>query len=74
MKILKVLIAYDGSECADAAVDDLRRAGLPEKTHAIVLSVVEHWLPPPSSLELFEAIDYREEMLALARRASVRLG
>jgi nucleotide-binding universal stress UspA family protein len=73
MKISKVLIAYDGSECADAALDDLRRAGLPEKAHAIVLSVVEHWLPPPSSLELFESIDYRQEMLAVARRAAARV-
>jgi nucleotide-binding universal stress UspA family protein len=73
MKISKVLIAYDGSECADAALEDLRRAGLPEKAHAIVLSVVENWLPPPSSLELFESIDYRQETLALARRASARV-
>jgi nucleotide-binding universal stress UspA family protein len=26
---MKILLAYDGSECADAALDDLRRAGLP---------------------------------------------
>lgn len=26
---MKVLIAYDGSDCADAALDDLQRAGLP---------------------------------------------
>jgi hypothetical protein len=26
---MKILVAYDGSECADAALDDLRRAGLP---------------------------------------------
>ncbi len=42
MKISKVLIAYDGSECADAAVEDLRRAGLPEKVHAVVLAVIEN--------------------------------
>jgi nucleotide-binding universal stress UspA family protein len=49
MKITKVLIAYDGSEWADAALEDLRRAGLPEKAHAIVLSVVESWWPPPAA-------------------------
>jgi len=27
---MKILIGYDGSHCADAALDDLRRAGLPE--------------------------------------------
>jgi nucleotide-binding universal stress UspA family protein len=42
MKISKVLIAYDGSECADAALEDLRRAGLPEKVHALMLSVIEN--------------------------------
>jgi hypothetical protein len=25
----KILIGYDGSECADAALDDLTHAGLP---------------------------------------------
>ena len=25
---MKILIGYDGSECADAALEDLRRAGL----------------------------------------------
>jgi len=27
---MKILIAYDGSSCAEAALDDLVRAGLPE--------------------------------------------
>jgi hypothetical protein len=29
---MKVLIAYDGSSCADAAIDDLWRAGLGQAT------------------------------------------
>ena len=73
MKITKVLIAYDGSECANQAVEDLRRAGLPEKAHALVISAVESWLPPPSGLEILESVDYRQETLALARRASTRI-
>jgi hypothetical protein len=28
---MRILIGYDGSECADAAIDDLRRAGLPRE-------------------------------------------
>ena len=40
---MKVLIAYDGSACADAALDDLRRAGLPEEGEAVVLSVGTAW-------------------------------
>lgn len=43
----KVLIAYDGSSFADAALDDLTDAGLSEKTvEAHVVSVAEVWLPP----------------------------
>lgn len=38
---MKILIGYDGSDHADSAIDDLRRAGLPEKAEAIVLSAVE---------------------------------
>jgi nucleotide-binding universal stress UspA family protein len=45
---MKVLIGYDGSECADAAILDLRQAGLPAETEAMVLSVVDVFphLPP----------------------------
>lgn len=51
---MKILIAYDGSECADAALDDLQHAGLPRHAEALVVSVAEVWLPPPSSYELLE--------------------
>lgn len=46
---MKLLIAYDGSRCADAALDDLQRAGLPGDTVAEVISVAEVWLPPADS-------------------------
>ena len=49
MKMMKILIAYDGSSCADAALDDLRRAGLPSEAEAVVLSVADVWMPPTSS-------------------------
>lgn len=70
---MKILVAYDGSECADAALDDLQRAGLPANAQIKVLSVLENWLPPPSGLELVEHIGRDEEFLALARRGGVRL-
>jgi nucleotide-binding universal stress UspA family protein len=70
---MKVLVAYDGSECADAALDDLRMAGLPSDAKIKVLSVVENWLPPPSGLEIIEHIDRDQEYLALARRGGTRL-
>ena len=42
--IMKILIAYDGSDCANAALADLRRAGLPREVEAIVLSVADVWV------------------------------
>lgn len=53
---MKILIAYDGSSCADAALDDLQRAGLPPEAEAQIISVAEVWLPPPppSGYEIVE--------------------
>jgi nucleotide-binding universal stress UspA family protein len=48
---VKILIAYDGSSCADAALDDLRRAGLPHDTEALVVSISEIWVPDMPSPE-----------------------
>jgi nucleotide-binding universal stress UspA family protein len=45
-KPVKLLIAYDGSLYADTAIDDLRRAGLPQEAEAIVLSVADLWILP----------------------------
>jgi nucleotide-binding universal stress UspA family protein len=45
---MKILIAYDSSPCADAALHDLRRAGLPPKGEAVILTVADVWMPPPA--------------------------
>ena len=45
---MRILIGYDGSASADAALDDLRRAGLPRDVEALVVSVGEVLLPPSS--------------------------
>jgi nucleotide-binding universal stress UspA family protein len=42
---MKILIAYDGSECADAALIDLQRAGLPDKVDALVMSAIDVFIP-----------------------------
>ena len=48
----KLLFAYDGSACAEAALDDLSLAGLPRELDVVVLSVAEVWLPAnPDRLE-----------------------
>jgi nucleotide-binding universal stress UspA family protein len=38
---MRILIAYDGSISADAAIDDLRRAGLPELSEARIICVAD---------------------------------
>lgn len=47
-----ILVGYDGSPCADAALDDLGRAGLPRHAETLILSVSEVWLPGPSTVEV----------------------
>ena len=39
---MKILIGYDGSECADTALANLRDAGLPVRAEALVLTVFEN--------------------------------
>ena len=43
----KILIAYDGSTCADEAIGDLPRAGMPREAEALIVHIQEKWLPPP---------------------------
>src|SRR5688500_15383812 len=47
---MKVLIGFDGSRCADDAITDLQRAGLPpEGTEALVLAVADVYAPPAAA-------------------------
>lgn len=67
---MKILIAYDGSSCADAALDDLRRAGLPPEADVVVLSVADAWLPPAaSSSEQFVDPAFAERVAAAREKA-----
>lgn len=73
---MKILVAYDGSACAQAALDDLRSAGLPPNAEVKVVAILETWLPPPSSWSLLEGASRANEelnMLALAQGAAVSL-
>lgn len=67
---MKLLIAYDGSKCADSALDDLTHAGLSAKGEALVMSVAEVWLPPPppSSYEIVEMAVTAKGPMALERK------
>lgn len=66
---MKILIGYDGSECADAALDDLAQAGLPASGEIHILSVAEVWLPPPppSTYEIIEDARNAESPAKLQR-------
>ena len=44
-KIDRILIAYDGSGCSRAALNELRHSGLPQKAEVLIISVSEIWLP-----------------------------
>jgi nucleotide-binding universal stress UspA family protein len=69
MKTMKILIGYDGSNCAEAALDDLTHAGLPANVEAQILSVAEVWLPPPppSAYEIVEEARAAESPAELQR-------
>lgn len=45
-EVLRILIAYDGSASSDAALNDLKRAGLPPALKAVVVTVADIILPP----------------------------
>lgn len=45
---MKILIGHDGSECANAALEDLQRAGLGTEVEALVMTVADVFVPEPS--------------------------
>ena len=67
-KSIKVLIPYDGSESAEMALDDLRRAGLPQALDAIV-AVTNVWLPL-SPYEITRAVSARRLRVLTAGASS----
>ena len=67
-KGIKVLIPYDGSESAEMALGDLRRAGLPQKLDAIV-AVTNVWLPL-SPYEITRAVSARRMKVLTAGASS----
>ncbi len=44
---MKILISYDGSEYANAALKDMLRAGLPTEAQAVVMSIPKSSFPAP---------------------------
>ena len=76
---MKILIAYDGSEGAESAIDDLKRAGLPRRAEAVVLTIVGELIPTPTSIGGVDTtfakslLEEEKNSLALARRARSRI-
>jgi nucleotide-binding universal stress UspA family protein len=65
---LKVFIPYDGSESSDTALDNLRRAGLPQGLEALV-AVTQVWLPL-SPYEITHAVSARRMKLLTSGMSS----
>ena len=69
---MKVLIAYDGSECADAALEDLRRAGLPPAVEAVVITAADVYLPPSINEGGEDTSTYVPEVIRRAHQHAAR--
>ena len=61
---MRILIGYDGSEHSDAAIDDLKQAGLPRDSEVLIASVVDLLMSGP---ELSDAVG---QVLTVPRVAS----
>ncbi len=48
-EMMKILLGYDGSESADAALRNLKRAGLPDEAEALIVSVADVMMAPATS-------------------------
>jgi nucleotide-binding universal stress UspA family protein len=59
----KILVAYDGSEYGEAALHDLKRAGLGTNVEALVVTIVDVFVPPPGDEQVYtpEAIKRAHE-------------
>lgn len=52
--MMKILIGHDGSQSADAALVDLQRAGLPDETEALIVSVADVMMAPATPAYEYE--------------------
>ena len=64
-----MLFAYDGSDCAKVALNDLGRAGLPFELEVKVLCVAEVWLSPDGGTERRGPTIQSETVRKAGRRA-----
>lgn len=68
---MRVLIGHDGSSYADAALEDLKRAGLPERVEALVVTVGEPPVVYPfASPEIVESVFAGEKVRSIVDHAN----
>ncbi|HKR58949.1 MAG TPA: universal stress protein [Pyrinomonadaceae bacterium] len=69
---MKILVAHDGSGGADAALDDLKNAGLPKAVEALVMTLADVVVPP----SINEGVDntFPTDLPKGVRRAHERAG
>lgn len=86
-KISRLLIAFDGSDCSDAMLEDLPRAGLPAALEAVVATIAYIFVPPDDEVNettsgpadamvrpsQLRATEAVEHALATAEQAAVRI-
>ncbi len=71
--MLRVLVAYDGSECSDKALGDLTRAGMPAEAEAVVFTAGDRWIDEASLADSdFAELSLRQAM-ETARHAAKKL-
>ena len=68
----KLVIGYDGSPCSEAALDDLKRAGLPERVDAVVVTVADVFPPPDDELAGDDLISPAAAALVARSQAETR--
>ena len=70
---MKILIAYDGSEWAEAALEDLKLAGLDLEAEVLVMSVADVFIPDPVNEEDDSGTGYVPEAVKRARENAQHL-
>lgn len=69
---MKLLIAYDGSEFSDRALDDLTHAGLPAQAEVTVLTVADVLMPPGTDWRMLVAQTDLPAAVLVARQRAVQ--
>jgi hypothetical protein len=56
---MKIVVGYDGSDSTNAALADMRRAGLTEQAEVMIVSISSDPLLPPPPPYVYELLDKR---------------